>query len=105
LVAAAKSTGSGHLLWPKGLSVEDVPAEFVSALNHALTILSWQENLPSDEMPPYWMWSLDWEIEKHFKIVQTRREAKYGDAPPPIEDDDEYEENEFFAEMEREMRG
>ncbi len=72
-------------------------------MNHALTIISWQENLPSDEMPPYWMWHLDWEIEDWFKMVQRKRDQKYGKSS--VEEDVEYEENALFDDWEKELRG
>lgn len=41
-------------------------------------ILTWQENLPSEETPPDWMWHLDWELEGWFEEVQRKRDEKYG---------------------------
>jgi hypothetical protein len=65
-----------------------------NAVDHALRILSWLENLPSDEMPPSWMWCLDWEIESHFKTVDAQRKVKYGESSEADEDPDaQWEEN------------
>ena len=47
-------------------------------MEHAQTILAWQENLPRDEMPPEWMWSVDHELEIWFERVEAEREEKYG---------------------------
>jgi len=58
--------------------VEYVPHDFHAAVDHAMKILSWQENLPSDEMPPHWMWNLDWELKDHFIKVESDRRTKYG---------------------------
>ncbi len=81
-----------------------MPAEFTNVLNHALTIISWQENLPSDEMPPYWMWHLDWEIEDWFNTVKRKRDAKYGNTSTE-EVEPEWEENSLFDDWEKELRG
>lgn len=56
------------------------------AVGHANLILSWEENLSDDEMPPRWMWHLPWELKRHMKRVTAAREAKLnrgnnGDAP------------------------
>lgn len=37
-----------------------------------MTILGWYEHLPSDDMPPRWMWHLDEEISHHFDEVKER---------------------------------
>ena len=88
------------MVWPDGVkSGELLPADFMDALDHALSILSWQENLFGDEMPPRWMWHLDWEIESHFELLKSKREAKFGgkavdDNGAPYES-----ENSLFDEM------
>lgn len=51
-----------------------MPWEFLAAVKHAETILSWRENLTDDEMPPTWMWPFaeqcsDWIAE----AVEARR--------------------------------
>ena len=33
--------------------------------------------MTSDEMPPRWMWHLDWELEIHFNRIDQAREDKY----------------------------
>lgn len=43
------------------------------AVTHALTVLGWQENLLSEEMPPEWMWPLTDELEEWFEEVSARR--------------------------------
>lgn len=89
IVSIAKSTGGLSSIFPDGTTIETVPHDFHSALDHALRILSWQENLSGDEMPPVWMWPLDWEISNHFEIVESRRKAKYN-----ISSNDEYNDDE-----------
>jgi len=34
----------------------------------------WQENLPSKEIPPRWMWALDDELNRHFEWVRKQRD-------------------------------
>ena len=41
-------------------------------------ILAWQENLPEDEMPPRWMWTLPDELNRHFRDVRARRKNPDG---------------------------
>lgn len=72
------------------------------ALQHALMIISFQENLSSDEMPPRWMWALDWEIETHLEVIKAKRDSNYKGRS---DDDDDEPENLLFAEMEKKMRG
>lgn len=49
----------------------------MSAVNEALTVLSWHEKLPKDEVPPrHVWWSVDL-IDKWFKDVERRRKRKY----------------------------
>ena len=74
----AKRGGSGVVLLPRGVScIEDVPADLAMAIDHAYKILSWQENLQEDEIPPRWMWGLDWELEAWFEEVEILRKSKY----------------------------
>jgi len=40
-----------------------------------------------DEMPPRWMWHLDWELEQHFEMVKSKRATKYSGNS----DEEEYE--------------
>src|SRR5262249_757835 len=78
IVRGARRGGNGQYLWPGGCeSIEDVPADLVRAVNHAYTILAWQENLISDEIPPEWMWSLDDELEEWFEQVTEKRKARF----------------------------
>lgn len=75
----AKRGGAGAVILPYGVeSIEDVPADLALAIDHGYKILSWQENLTEEEMPPRWMWHLDWELEIHFEELDAIRRAKYG---------------------------
>jgi hypothetical protein len=48
------------------------------AIAHATTLLSWQENLMSEDMPPEWMWPLPDELEDWFVDVKKRQDERYG---------------------------
>jgi len=93
-IETAKALGDGNSIWPAGTNIETAPADLAVAINHAISICSWRENLASDEMPPQWMWHLDWELTKWFKNVSKVRDDKYGvssDEPGAV-----FEENELF---------
>lgn len=59
-------------------------------MSHAHTILTWEENLPEEETPPEWMWSLDEELEEWFEEIKAARAQKYSggggnaDEHPPM---------------------
>lgn len=77
--SAAKRSGNGLMMLPAGCtSIEDMPCDLAIALDQAYRILHWQENLTEDEMPPKWMWHLEWELELWFEEVERLREEKYG---------------------------
>ena len=67
------------MLWPRGAkTMEDVPAELLGAIDHALLVLNWHENsIDKEEIPPQWMWHLDWELKDWWKKVEERRKDKY----------------------------
>lgn len=70
----AKTLSAPDLLIPEGHSLVDVPADLITAIEQAVRILSWQENLLSKDMPPQWMWVLDWEIDNWFKKIDEERD-------------------------------
>jgi hypothetical protein len=89
----------GSVLFPQGVSsIEDVPADLALAIDHGFKILSWQENLQEEEMPPKWMWHLDWELEKWFEEVEIARKSKYNSNP-----DDNLEEVPMMANEDPEL--
>jgi hypothetical protein len=97
LVASTKTSGSGHLLWPKWCSsVEDVPHDLMTAIEHGQKVISWYENLPEEEIPPRWMWPLDHELETWFLEMKRIREAG-ASMSSPDDQDSEMMENEFAA--------
>ncbi len=46
------------------------------ALNEALTVLSWYENLPEDEQPPRHIWWSDDLVADWFRNVKEERNKK-----------------------------
>ncbi len=48
------------------------------AVNQALTVISWHENLPRDEQPPRHIWYSGEKVEEWFKDVERKRSNKYG---------------------------
>lgn len=64
------------MLWPSWVrSIEDMPVDLVGAIDHAIMILRWRENLRPGELPPKWMWHLDWELEVWFLEVDRIRQT------------------------------
>lgn len=75
LVRLAKTGGDGKSLFPRGCeTIEDVPYEYVRAIEHAYTILSWHENYMSKEIPPPWMWPFPDELEIWFEEVRLSQD-------------------------------
>lgn len=56
----------------------------MTAINHAVVILSWYEHLPTEDMPPRWMWHLNDELEKHFEAVKASRGSGSSDDEGPM---------------------
>lgn len=70
-----------------------------AAIEHAVKICSWQENLLGAEMPPWWMLPFDSELEIWFERVDKERKEKYGSDTE--EDDGPVVENEFAERFRR----
>lgn len=51
-------------------------------------MLTWQENLGPDEMPPVWMWPIDDELKAWFEEVERARKEKYGGGSDSSSSDD-----------------
>lgn len=58
--------------------MHDAPWQIVVAVNHALTVISWHENLPKDEQPPRHIWHSAELVDAWFRDVEEQRESKYG---------------------------
>ena len=54
-------------------SIEDIPVDLFRAIQHAERIVSWQENLMDDEMPPRWMWPFEEKLSSWFEDVKSKR--------------------------------
>lgn len=106
----AQSLGGSASLYPQGedgrpLNVEETPADLQNAIDHALKIISWQENLSPDEVPPIWMWTLDHELETWFKEVKRKRDQKCGRSSDPNYEGELYGgENVLYERMQEELR-
>ena len=74
----------------------NMPNDLFNAFEHAYRVINWQENMLDDECPEPWKWHLDWEIEEHFKVLKSRREAKKQGWDPEVEEDENWERNVFF---------
>lgn len=59
-------------------TINDCPWDLVVAVNQALMVISWFENLPKDEQPPRHIWWSDKLLDEWFRDVQDRREERYG---------------------------
>jgi hypothetical protein len=83
------------MLLPKDCTIETLPADLMTAIDHALRILYWQENLIDDEMPDKWKWHLDSELETHFKVIKDKRNSGKGSSSSSEEE--EWEDNAYSA--------
>ena len=98
MARAAKISGGGTSLLPKEMtSTEEMPWDLALAIEHAMRILSWQENLLGKEMPPDWMLPFDKELEIWFERVDRERKEKYGDDSGDDREQVDMMENEFSA--------
>jgi len=48
------------------------------AVNIALTVISWHENLPREEQPPRHIWWSGKLVDEWFKDVEAKRKSKFG---------------------------
>jgi hypothetical protein len=58
--------------------IYEAPWSIVVALNHALTVISWHENLPKDEQPPRHIWWSGDLVAEWFADVEEQRNSRYG---------------------------
>lgn len=61
-----------------GGPVFEAPWEIITAVNYALTVWSWHENLPEDEKPPRNIWWSEKLLDEWFDGVREARDAKNG---------------------------
>ena len=75
------------VLYPDGCDrISDIPWYLQTAIEHALTILNWYENLPKKELPPKHLWADPDGLELWWKKVEERRSEGLPTRP---ESDDE----------------
>lgn len=88
MVRAAQQAGDIAGLYPEGCTrVAHIPWFLQAAIEHALTILNWMENLPKKEVPPRHIWADPEGLELWWSRVEDLRAI---DSPTgPSSDSDE----------------
>jgi hypothetical protein len=66
--------GDFAAFWSTG--IENAPWDRVVAVNQALMVISWYENLPRDEQPPRHIWWSDELLDEWFTNVQENRGSR-----------------------------
>lgn len=59
------------------------------AIEQALTIINWYENLPEEEVPPEYLWEDPKGLEMWWKTVEAKREDGQGLSTSGRKDDDD----------------
>ena len=57
-------------------TIQEYPWTLIFAVNEALTVLSWHENLGKDEVPPRHLWWSGELLDEWFLEVEKRRKNK-----------------------------
>lgn len=70
-----KGTG-GDIASFLGSPISEAPYDLVTAVNFALSVISWHENLPQEEVPPRHLWWSEDLLEEWFQGVRERRKEK-----------------------------
>lgn len=81
LVSSAKRGGGIDALYPDR-DPRKAPWHLVTAVNHALSVLSWME-LPDESQPPEQIWLNPEALNAHFERIS--REAKGSGGREPVE--------------------
>lgn len=58
------------------------------AIDHALAVLNWHENLPKDEVPPQHIWEDPEGLEQWWKRVDEKRTTRSDPGLEEVEDED-----------------
>lgn len=58
------------------------------AIEHALNVLTWYENLPKDEVPPEYLWEDGEGLELWWKSVEDKRDDGTATSRGRVDDDD-----------------
>lgn len=64
----------GGSFWPEG--IHKASNVLVQAVNEALMVLGWYENLPKEEVPPRNIWWSGELLDDWFQDVEKRRDRK-----------------------------
>ena len=102
-IITAKRGGNIASLYPVGCSsIEDLPCDLSIAIEQGCRIALWYENYTEEEMPPKWMWHLEWELETHFEEIEQIRKSKYGDSDSSdMDSGGSYDQNELADRFKR----
>lgn len=71
---AAQKAGDFRILYPKDADrLDEIPWCLQIAIEQALNILSWYENLPKEDVPPEYLWEDGEGLEMWWRTVEDRR--------------------------------
>jgi hypothetical protein len=83
MARVAQDTGNGAMLYPSDVkSAKDATADLTIAIEHAQSVIGWQKNLPSKEIPPRWMWPFVSHLNDWFEAISIKRDEKSGNDQP-----------------------
>lgn len=86
-VRLARDFGTIRELFPDWVvDVRDLPYPLFDAIRQAETVLSWEENLPEDEMPPKRIWDEPEALQEWFAEVKRKRDRQAKGEDKDIED-------------------
>ncbi len=89
--------GNISVLFPRGaFSIEDISADIMMAFQHAIIVISWQDNLPKKELPPRWMWPFPQELNTWFEEVEMIRDKDRASGEEGDVEGADMMNNEFF---------
>lgn len=73
----ARDMGTVRELFPEGIGhLLDLPYRLFDAIQRALMILSWPENLAEDEQPPQRIWDDNERLNEWFANVKQKRKQE-----------------------------
>jgi hypothetical protein len=89
-VRSAQQLGTITVLYPDECDrATQIPWFLQAAIEHALTILNWFENLPKNEVPPKHVWADPDGLELWWKKIEERRSEGLPARPESDDDDGE----------------
>lgn len=85
-VRLARDLGDVSGLLPTGISrLRDIPHQLLASIKAALIFLSWEENLPKEEIPPRSIWTDMEALNTHFGELARKRKARFDGRDPDDE--------------------